>query len=242
MSVDARLPMFEAMPRPRSSPNYSVRILTCPVPNRNDLEVMNKSHQAVERRGRVAQSTVLPQSEENWDEWVALFATLALGDVPAARNCAPPTIRRSGTIEQAHEREQFGRARLQLAEESRPGHCNLLSKSCGVRQFGIARAGHDKDTLPLSALDSLLFEGKKQTRLLVTNAVRAMLRTWNSFGMWTLVSRHAVLNFHWRGTVSALQRLLTMSAPSMMASASSLDSRGLFCAWNFSTLSNHMGP
>ena len=56
------------------------------------------------------------------------------------------------------------------------------------------------------------------------------------------MSRHAVLNFHWRGTASALPRLLTMSAPSMTASASSLDSSGFFCARNFSALSRETVP
>ena len=161
------------------SPNYRVRTLTCPVPNRNDVEIMNKSHQAVERRGRVAQSTVLPRSEENWEQRVALFATLALGDVPAARICAPPAIRRSGAIcyrtgaregtirarktvagggkppgtLQVIEQELWGSAIRHCRGRARQGHCVIehCRDTVGLGTAGTRYHGHCRNTVQLGA-------------------------------------------------------------------------------------------
>ena len=58
----------------------------------------------------------------------------------------------------------------------------------------------------------MVWTGSFETRLLVTNTVRTMLRTWNSLGIWTPVLRHAVLKFHWKATPTLAESLCTASA------------------------------
>ena len=125
---------------PGGGPSLWLKTRVCPILSRDDVKVVKKSHKAVggmEGRGRVAQSTVLPQRERSGSQWVALLATLALGHVPATPICVPPAIRRHAAMEQAHEREQLGRTRVQLAQKGRPGHAIIRAAPIQEHQHGV---------------------------------------------------------------------------------------------------------